>query len=88
MILHVTEAEYRGGYRIWLAFNDGTSGLADLAGHLTGPVFKPLQALRTFRRFRVDPVLNTVVWPNGADFSPDFLYEIGAAVDWRRETVA
>jgi len=30
-----------------------------------------------FRRVRVNRDLDTVVWPNEADFSPDFLYEIG-----------
>jgi hypothetical protein len=73
MILHVTSAEYVSGHKIRLAFNDGTKGVADLAGKLSGPVFEPLRALREFRRFRLDPILNTVVWANGADLAPEFL---------------
>ena len=31
-VLHVTRAKYRQDYRIWIAFNDGTSGVVDLSG--------------------------------------------------------
>lgn len=73
MLLHIVEAEYVGGYRIWLRFDDGAEGEVDLAGELTGPVFQPLRSLRIFRRFRLHPELRTLVWPNGADFAPEFL---------------
>jgi hypothetical protein len=38
-------------------------------------VFGPLKDPGQFRRFRVDPELQTVVWENGADLAPEFLYE-------------
>ena len=47
----------------------------DLAKELEGEVFGPLRDKRKFRRFRVDPELETVVWENGADFAPEFFYE-------------
>ena len=28
-----------------------------------------------FRQFRVDPECETLVWPNGADFAPEFLHD-------------
>lgn len=73
MILHVTAAEYRGGHCLWLSFDDGASGVADLADHLDGPVFEPLRDVHAFRRFRLDRQLRTVVWENGADLAPEFL---------------
>jgi hypothetical protein len=73
VLLHIVEAEYVGGYRIWLRFDDGAEGEVDLAGELTGPAFQPLRSLRMFRRFRLHPELRTLVWPNGADFAPEFL---------------
>ena len=74
-MLEVKNAEYRGGYRIWIAFNDGTSGVADIKDDLWGPVFEPLRDLDMFRRFRVSEVLHTIVWENDADFAPEFLKE-------------
>lgn len=75
MIPRVTEAKYVEGYRLWLQFSDGKSGIIDLSDKLWGPVFEPLKQVDTFRQVRVDPELETVCWPNGADFAPEFLYE-------------
>ena len=72
-MIEVTKAEYRGGYHIWLEFNDGYSGVVDLENELGGPVFEPLRDLDMFRRFRVSDVLHTIVWDNDADFAPEFL---------------
>jgi hypothetical protein len=38
-----------------------------------GEVFEPLSDASYFRQFRVHPELGTLVWPNGADFAPEFL---------------
>ena len=48
-------------------------GEIDRSDELIGPIFKPLRNLETFRHFRLDPELHTLVWPNGADFAPEFL---------------
>ncbi|MBI4668382.1 MAG: DUF2442 domain-containing protein [Elusimicrobia bacterium] len=71
MILHVTDAKYKKGYRIWVRFNDGSEGV--LKDELHGEMFKPLREIKKFRSFRVDPELETLVWINGADFAPEFL---------------
>ncbi|MGO8688543.1 MAG: DUF2442 domain-containing protein [Thermoguttaceae bacterium] len=75
MILHVREARYLRDYVLWLRFNDGAEGEIDLRGELTGEVFGPLTDIEQFKRFRVDPELQTVVWDSGADLAPEFLYE-------------
>jgi hypothetical protein len=75
MILHVKKAKYLHDYVIWLRFNDGTEGEIDLSGELEGKIFGPLKDLNKFKAFKVDPVLETVVWQNGADFAPEFLHE-------------
>lgn len=71
----VLEARYLGGYRVWLRFRDGTSGEIDLEGELHGPVFEPLKDPEFFRQFIVHPEFETLVWPNGADFAPEFLHD-------------
>jgi hypothetical protein len=38
-------------------------------------VFEPLKDVEYFKRFKVAPDLGTLVWPNGADFAPEFLHD-------------
>lgn len=75
MFLHVTEAAYLHDYVIWLRFNDGTEGEVDLEGELEGEVFDPLKDVEQFKKFRVHPEIETIVWENGADLAPEFLHE-------------
>ena len=75
MILHVTEARYLHDYVIWLRFNNGAEGEIDLADELEGEVFGPLKDLEKFKSFEVHSDLQTIVWENGADLAPEFLYE-------------
>ena len=49
----------------------------DLQAHLDGEVFQPLRDVDYFRTVLVNQDIQTIVWDNDADFSPDFLYEIG-----------
>ena len=71
----VLEARYLRDYVLWLRFRDGTSGEIDLAPELWGEVFEPLKDLDVFRSFTVHPDFCTLVWPNGADFAPEFLHD-------------
>ena len=34
----------------------------------------PLEDPNVFRKFRVDEELQTIVWPNGADLAPEYIY--------------
>jgi hypothetical protein len=78
MIVHwITDVQHTGGFRLRLRFENGRTRLVDLEPHLTGEVFGPLRDLERFRAARLNPDLDTVVWNNGADMSPDFLFDIG-----------
>ena len=74
MFLHVTEARYIGDYKVEVFFNNGKRGVADLSEALRGPVFKPLREPSVFAQLRVDDELETIVWPNGADLAPEYIY--------------
>jgi len=75
MTPRVIAARHISDYVIWLQFTDGTEGEVDLRKELWGPIFEPLLDSNYFSRFMVHPELHTVVWENGADFSPEFLYQ-------------
>lgn len=75
MLPRLKEAKYRRNYRIWLKFADGVEGEVDLESELWGEVFEPLKDREIFAKFSLDKELNTIVWANGADFAPEFLYQ-------------
>jgi hypothetical protein len=75
MLKDVVEAEVLEGYRLRLRFEDGATGVVDVAELIQfHGVFAPLQDRSVFTQVRVDETLGTVVWPNGADLDPNVLY--------------
>ena len=78
---YVVDASYVGEYKLMVRFENEEVRIVDLSDHLDGPVFEPLKDLVYFKQLQVNHDIDTVVWPNGADFSPDFLYEIGRPAD-------
>ena len=74
MFLHVINAKYVEDYKIEVSFNNGRQGVADLASALKGPVFEPLKNKAKFSVFTVDEELDTIVWQNGADLAPEYIY--------------
>jgi hypothetical protein len=74
MILHIKELKYIGDYRVEVIFNDGRKGVADLADALRGPVFESLRDMTRFSQLKLDTQLETIIWPNGADLAPEYLY--------------
>jgi len=76
----VKKANYVSEYKLLLTFEDGNVRLVDLKPHLEGEIFEPLKDISYFKTVKVNSDLDTIVWKNGADMSPDFLYEIGVSV--------
>jgi hypothetical protein len=75
MAARIVAARYVNGYTIWLRFDDGVEGVVNLSDELEGEVFEPLKTVEYFRAFELHPELRTLVWPNSADFAPEFLRE-------------
>ena len=75
-MLHVKSAKHISNFILWVSFDDGTSGNIDLKDSLNGSMFLPLKDINVFSKVSVDPELETVVWPNGADLAPEFLKDL------------
>ena len=73
----VRDVAYINDYRLKLTFEDQIVKVVDLTPHLDGEIFEPLKNIEYFKSVRVNHDIDTIIWSNEADFSPDFLYEIG-----------
>lgn len=73
----VVSAEVVAPFTLVVEFDDGTRRRVDCTSELIGPIFEPLKDPSYFAKAYVDAEAGTVVWPNGADLAPEFLYEHG-----------
>jgi hypothetical protein len=74
-IYSVTKFEVLGPYILRVEFNDGHSQKINFEPVLVGEVFGPLRDLPLFNAVKIDPEVQTLVWPNGADFDPATLHD-------------
>lgn len=75
-LIKVISANHIKDYKIEVAFNDGFKNIIDLEKELWGDVFEPLKDVNKFKNFSLNPF--TIEWENGADFSPEFLYDLAS----------
>jgi hypothetical protein len=80
MFLHVEQVACQKDYELRIEFSNGAVKDVDLRAELYGEVFEPLRDFELFRQVKVNEETRTIEWPNGADFAPEFLYEIGREV--------
>ncbi len=74
-IIDVTAVRVLARYIIELTFETGEVRVIDLEPLLEGEVFEPLKRdYKLFMQVHADREAGTIVWPNGADFSPRTLY--------------
>lgn len=72
-ILHrVMNFKVMGPYKLRVFFEDDTHQDIDFRPVLAGRIFSPLKDLSLFNQVSIEDDLLT--WPNGAEFSPDILY--------------
>jgi hypothetical protein len=73
----IIEAKHVKCYEIWIKFNDGVEGIVDLKSTIADDhreIFRELKDEDKFKRFRVDA--DTIVWENGLDLAPEYLYDL------------
>lgn len=80
MFLHVTCLRYLDKYRLHLTFNNQRVKIVDLQNEIEGEIFEPLAEISFFRQVYLNDETGTTEWPNGADFAPKFLFDIGNEV--------
>ena len=74
-MIWVTDARTLPDYRLWVRFSDATEGEIDLKDFIAPDVRPIVAALcdqAAFSAIRVET--DTVVWSNGFDLAPEFLY--------------
>jgi hypothetical protein len=72
----VVKAELLEGYRVYVEFNDGVSGVIDFYDKLQNDHRQNIRELLDLEKFKtVKAGLDTICWDNGVDFAPEYLYE-------------
>lgn len=74
---YVTKAEYIKDYKIHVTFENKKSGIIDLEKVICDDRRKIFQELKDKKKFsQIKVALDTVVWKNGLDLAPEFLYKL------------
>src|SRR5438132_10862800 len=74
-LYRVRSFEIVSAYTLRVRFDDDTEQTIDFRPILAGELFSPLRNLEVFNRVRIDPEVETLVWPTGADFDPATLHD-------------
>lgn len=82
MFTEIVSAEYLGGYKLSVLFNDGVKKEVDFYAILFEndyPVFRQLKDIEKFIQFKVT---DTLEWDNGnIDIAPETVYEFGKIIN-------
>ena len=71
----VIKAEYKGGYKIAVVFENGKSGIVDFSDYpARGGVFARFADLDFFQSFSINQELGVLTWGNEIDIAPETLY--------------
>jgi hypothetical protein len=74
---YVTKAKYLHDYEIEITFSDGKKTVVNLENTIKNDhrkIFQELADQKKFQKFKV--AMDTIVWENGLDLAPEFLYKI------------
>ena len=81
-VIHRVQAFERvGTHSLRVAFADGSEQTIDFERVLRGELYGPLRDLEVFGQVRLDLEVQTLVWPNGADFDPTTLHDWPTVAD-------
>jgi hypothetical protein len=73
--MDLLSAEYCGGYKIKLVFEDKKSGIVDFSSYAERKgVFEKFKDINFFKNFVIDPEVKTLAWGKEIDIAPETLY--------------
>src|SRR4051812_13050906 len=74
-IYRIVSFDMLAPYTLCIHFDDGAVRTINFLPLLVGELFGPLRDLALFNQVRIDPEVQTLIWPNGADFDPATLHD-------------
>jgi hypothetical protein len=74
-IHRIRSFEIVSDFTLRIRFDDQTEQVINFRPILAGELYGPLRDLRLFNQVCLDPEVQTLVWPNGADFDPATLHD-------------
>src|SRR5438105_3072811 len=74
-IYRVTSIQAIAPYTLLVTFDDSTQQEINFEPILFGEIYGPLRDSAVFNQVKIDPEIDTIVWPNGADFDPATLHD-------------
>ncbi len=81
LIYRVLSFEIIAPYALRVQFDDNTEQIINFRPILSGEMYEPLRDLALFNQVQIDPEVQTLVWPNGADFDPATLHDWPKYID-------
>ncbi len=77
MIYDIVEVKFITNHTLFLRFENGVSGTVDISEIIPFKgIFSKLKEVDYFSTVYLNSDIGTIVWDNGADISPVFLYSI------------
>lgn len=76
MLYRIENAIPLTDFRLKVFFQGGEVKVFNAKPYLFGPIFVPVTEPDYFAHVDVDEIAGSIYWPNGADFCPQFVYEM------------
>lgn len=89
VVIGVRDVRVLTGYTVHVTFTNGVERDIVLEPHLWGPVFEPIRNdPKLFASVFVDPIGQTLAWPNDVDLAPETLYYGDTPPPWATEEIS
>ena len=76
---YIEKVETTAPFTVLIQYKTGEKRLFNAENYLTGEIFIPLRDEKLFNQYKIS--FNTLEWPNGADFAPEFIWEHSTALN-------